>query len=290
MTEARAEANPVGADEMEDESHSARASDYDEFVDWGKRLAREAPLFRRAFHDVNAQWVIDVGAGSARHAIMFATWGLDVVAVDPDDSMLTQAEANIAEAAEEIAEAGGSVQLLRGGFGDLVKLGLGDADALTCTGNALPHVDGLSGLRETLADFATVLRADGVAVLHLLNHTRLLSRRPRTIPPVLRETPEGEKVFLRVITYPEGDEYLDFDFVTLLRDPQGEWALTHRRSLHAALPLELLEEELARAGFDDIRAYGAHDGRPLDADKDESVVLTARRRSARPAWEGQGGS
>jgi glycine/sarcosine N-methyltransferase len=246
-------------------------------VNWERRLAREAPLFERVFADVGARGVIDVGAGSARHAIMFATWGLDVVAVDPDDSMLAQAEENFERAEGAILAAGGSLRLVRGGFGELEALGLAQSDVLTCTGNALPHVDGPAGLRTALADFARVVRPAGALVLHLLNHSRLLATHQRAIPPVFRQTAGGEKVFLRVIDYPEGGEYLDFDFLTLVRDSDGEWALSHRRSLHTALPVEMLQRELAAAGFDSFEALGGHDGRPLDLEGDESVVLIARR-------------
>jgi SAM-dependent methyltransferase len=261
---------------MPAENPMAPASDYDQFVDWDKRLAREAPLFRRVFDEVGAESVIDVGAGSARHSVMFASWGMAVDAVDPDDSMLAQAEENVAANAEKIAEAGGELRLLRAGFGELASHGLGDADALVCTGNALPHVEGHAGLGVTLADFASVLRPEGVLVLHLLNHQRLLDKRTRAIPPVLRDTPEGTKVFLRVIDYPEGDEYLDFDFVTLVRAPSGEWELSHRRSLHTALPGSLLTSALEQAGFERIELLGGHDGHPLTAE-DESMIVVARR-------------
>ncbi|MBA4371139.1 MAG: hypothetical protein C0418_06145 [Coriobacteriaceae bacterium] len=254
----------------------APAADYDLFVDWAKRLDREGPFFRRLLDEAGARSLIDVGAGSARHAVMFASWGLSVDAVDPDDSMLAQAEANIAEAAARIAEAGGAVTLRRGGFGGLAGLDLGPADALTCTGNALPHVAGRAGLREALADFAAVVRPGGVLVLHLLNHARLLAARPRAIPPVVRDTPEGMTVFLRVIDYPLGDEYIGFDFMTMTRDAAGEWSLAHRRSAHTALPAELLRAELEASGFSDVRTYGGHDLHPL-TDDDESAVYVATR-------------
>ena len=265
---------------MSDQTRPAPAADYDDFVDWDRRLAREAPLFRRVFDNAEAHKVIDVGAGSARHAIMFATWGLEVVAVDPDESMLAQAETNVASRSADIARAGGSIEMFRGGFGGLASLGLGPCDAITCTGNALPHVDGVLGLRSTLADFAAVLRPGGALVLHLLNHARLLAARPRAIPPVFRQTPGGEKVFLRVIDYPEGDEYLDFDFLTLVRDEAGEWSVAHRRSPHTALPVDVLKRELAAAGFGDVQELGSHDGRAFVAETDESVILTARCRAA----------
>jgi glycine/sarcosine N-methyltransferase len=258
--------------------HEAPTVDYDTFVNWKARLARETPFFKSVFEDAGAKSVIDVGAGSCRHAIEFASWGMAVDAVDPDDSMLAAAEHNIADAAERIAESGGELRLTRGGFGELHALGMGDADALVCTGNALPHVHGLAGLREALADFSAVLRPGGVLVLHLLNHAKLLEKQQRTIMPVLREVPEGTRVFVRVIDYPApGGEFLGFDFVTLVRDNAGEWTLASRKSAHTLMPVELLREELASAGFDRVEAFGGHDRKPLDVSTDESVLVVARK-------------
>lgn len=261
---------------MTAENPVAPASDYDEFVDWNKRLDREGPFFRALFEREGVRRVIDVGAGSARHAIMFATWGLDVVAVDPDESMLAQARANAERFSAEIETGGGSLVIVEGGFGALHRLEVGPADAVTCTGNALPHVEGRDGLTEALADFASVLVPGGVLVLHLLNHARLLRNKSRVVPPKVVESEQGTKVFVRVIDYPSGGEFLDFDFVTLERDPEGAWKLSSRRSPHTALPLELLAAELPCAGFSRIETYGGHDGHAV-TDADESVIVVARR-------------
>ena len=257
--------------------HRAPVSDYDTFVNWEARLARELPFFRRILDEAGARHVIDVGAGSAHHSIEFASWGMVVDAVDPDDSMLAAAEANIAKAAMRIAKAGGEIRLVRGGFGELAALGLGDADALTCTGNGLPHVRGRAGLREALADFAKVLRIGGVLVLHLLNHDRLLATRQRAIMPVVREVPEGTRVFLRVIDFPnEGGEFLGMDFATLVRDAAGEWSVASHRSAHTIITAQTLRSELELAGFEGVELLGGHDGHAL-SEADESVIAIARK-------------
>lgn len=262
---------------MTGENPVAPASDYDEFVNWDKRLGNEGPFFRELFEREGVGRVVDVGAGSARHAIMFATWGLEVIAVDPDDSMLAQARANAERFAGEIEAAGGSLRIVQGGFGELHRLGVKPADAVTCTGNALPHVEGRDGLTETLADFASVLVPGGVLVLHLLNHERLLASRSRVVAPKIVDTANGStKVFVRVVDYPDGEEYLDFDFVTLERDASGVWALTNRRSAHTAIPISVLESELTCAGFGRIEAFGGHDRHELTG-SDESVIVVARR-------------
>jgi glycine/sarcosine N-methyltransferase len=256
-----------------DAAKVSAADDYDRFVDWDKRLAREAPFFRRLFEERGVSRVIDVGCGSGRHAVLFASWGLEVVGVDPDARMLASARAHA-------AASGQTVRFVEGGFGGLAGLGLGPADALTCTGNALPHVEGLAGLREALADFAEVLRPGAALVLHLLDHDRLLDGRVRSIPPVVREDAEGTSVFLRVMDYV--DDGIRFDFVTLRRPAGGwengaPWEVSSRRSLHAALPTSLLLRESEAAGFTDVRLFGDHTGRAFDASVDESVLLTATR-------------
>jgi len=249
------------------------AGDYDRFVDWEKRLNREAPFFRLLFAEHETTSVIDVGCGTGRHAVLFASWGLDVTGVDPDPVMLERARAHA-------AERGSTARFAEGGFGGVAALGLPLADAVTCTGNALPHVAGLEGLRAALRDFAAVVRSGGVVVLQLLNHDRLIGQQIRSIAPVVREDDEGTWAFLRVMDYVEGG--IRFDFVTVHRPVGGwqndePWDVVSRRSLHTALPSSVLAGELEAAGFRGVRMFGDHTGKEYDPAKDESVIVTAVR-------------
>jgi len=259
------------------------AADYDQMVDWDKRLAREAPLFKRLFDEAGVGRLADVGCGSGKHAIMFREWGIEVTGIDPSESMLAQARDNA-------ARAGVDIEFVEGGFGDVAALAGTGFDAVVTLGNGLPHAGGEHGLRAAFADFAAALRPGGVVVLHLLNHERLIGQRIRMMPPTLRTTPEGDRVFLKVLDY--RDDGILFDFVTLTRAPGTEpsadnafteddsdatgWHLRSRRSLHTALPVSLLKTALRQAGFTDVEALGDHTGRPLDVDVDESVIVVAR--------------
>lgn len=256
-------------------------TDYDRFVDWRKRLDRESPFYRHEFEAHKVRTVIDVGCGTGMLAVHWATWGLHVVGVDPDESMLAKAAVNADDARAAIDAAGGSVRFVHGGFGELAGLGLGVADAVTCTGNALPHLKGQDALADTLQDFAKVLRPGGLLVLHLLNHDRLLTSRIRAIPPVVRDAEDGTWVFLRFMDYE--DSGIRFDFVTLHRPvgawESGEpWETQSRRSLHTALPSSLLRGGLVAAGFPDVQVFGNHDKAPLRPTEDESVLIVARRK------------
>lgn len=266
-----------------------RSTDYDVLVDWEKRLAREGPFFRALFERHGVRSVADVGAGSGRHAILFDSWGLEVWAIDPSEEMLEQARAN----AERF---GADVRIVRGAFGEVSALLPAPVDAVTCTGNALPHVEGVDGLRQALADFHRSLRPGGLLVLHLLNHHRILAKKARTVPPVFRETDEGDAYFLRLVDPDERGERILFDFVTLVRDasvrsdldaetwartleanPSGGWRLSCRRSAHTALPHDVLVRELEAAGLGDVELYGAHDFSAFRPDEDESVIVVAFR-------------
>ena len=54
-----------------DELRVAPASDYDTFVNWDARLARELPFFQRLFAEGGVRSLIDVGRGkrAARHRL-----------------------------------------------------------------------------------------------------------------------------------------------------------------------------------------------------------------------------
>lgn len=274
---------------MFDASHNEER-EYDELVNWERRLEREAPFFRRVFAEADVQSIVDVGAGSSRHAIMFRSWGLDVTAIDPSADMLQLAR-------ENAERAGSDVRIVEGGFGDVARIAGRPVDAITCTGNALPHVRSIEGLHIALRDFADALRPGGIVVLHYLNHARLIQHRIRTMSPVFRETPGGDKFFLRLLGYTPDLDGILFDFVTLVReasvrdgrhtieswpatlqaDPLGGWSTRVRRSLHFAMPFDMITAELGDAGFGDVVVYGDHEGTPLDPDGDESIVVVARR-------------
>lgn len=244
------------------------ASDYDVMVDWDARLAREVPFFRELLEDAGARRVVDLGCGTAKHAIEFARLGLEVIGVDPSESMLEQAKRNALAAGVEL-------DLRLGGYGELAGMLDEPADAILSLGNAFIHVEGPPGAAVAIADIAAALKPGGLLVLHFLNHQRLLAQRPRTMPARFRETPAGDRVFLRVIDYPP--EGIALDFITLSRGEDGEWQATTRHSLHVALPVDAVVDALGAAGFEGVRAFGSHDGAEFDAERDESVILVARR-------------
>lgn len=244
------------------------AADYDQVVDWETRLPRELPFFRDLFDEVGVESLVDVGCGTGKHAIEFASWGLRVTGIDPSASMLVQAHKN-ADAA------GAEVTWELGSYGDLRATVGREMDAVVSLGNAFMHVEGPAGAAEALRDIATVVRSGGVVVLHFLNYDRLLTQRIRMMPARFRETPEGDKAFLRILDYE--DDVVRFEFVTLSRLEDGSWDVHSRVSRHTVLPPASVVEAMRAAGFGRVETYGSHDKKDFDPETDESVVMVGYR-------------
>jgi SAM-dependent methyltransferase len=250
--------------------------EYDSVVRWDRRLAREAPFFERLFAEHGVTSLADVGCGTGRHAVLFASWTIEVWALDPSEEMLEQAR-------EHAYEAGANVHFALAGFGEVERT-VGEVDAIVSLGNALPHVGDVDALRVAFADMAAALRPGAPLVLHLLNHDRIEREQLRLLPSVLRSGEKGETVVAKVIDHAE-DHYV-IEFVRLMRphrspemleDEASSWTVDSRRSRHAKLLGETIRGELQAAGFTDIEALGDHSGRPLDVARDESAIWVAVR-------------
>ncbi len=259
---------------MSERESFAGAHEYDQVVDWSARLPREASFFRALFEEAEVSSVLDVGCGTGRHAAEFASWGLDVTAVDPDEGMLEAARRHARERSVDVAFAAA-------GYGVLSETVGGKApfDAVVSLGNALQHVEGPEGAREAIEDIAEVTERGSVVALHFLNHDRLLAERPRLLSSALRETDEGERIFLKVLDFDvAGEDELRFELLTLAREDVGGWSVASwRASDHRVLPVGAVLDAFAAAGFRDVEAYGDHDRTPLDLMRHRSAVVVARR-------------
>ncbi len=245
------------------------AFDYDQVVDWDKRLAREAPFFRSLFEESGVGRVVDVGCGTGMHDVLFASWGLEVIGIDPSEEMLDRAREHAQRAGAEIAFAIGE-------YGQLGQVVGETADAVVSLGNAFMHADRTDGgARAALSDMAAILRPGGLLVLHFLNYDRLLSQRPRLMSSRFRETADGDKVFLKLLDYSEGN--VDFTMITLSRPPGSEWQFSSRMSSHVPLPTAEVVSALLDVGFEEPQLYGSHERAPFAADSDESVIMVTRK-------------
>lgn len=259
------------------------AAMYDDLINWSSRLARETPLFHRAFSTGNVASVCDVGCGSGRHSVLFAEWGLRVIGVEENAGMLKRARALAEESQESIQKANGEVSFTKGQLGKISQaVGPEKIESIVCVGDVLPRVKSLTALREALNDFAEALLPFGILVLEFTNHTRYLQRRERTTSPVVFDTTEGTKAFFSVIDYPAGSTVINADMLSLTCNNEGKWRVRSERIQNLFISPEGIERELLDAGFDVLEIAGDFNGKSLSPLEDESIIVVARRKRHRP--------
>ena len=246
--------------------------EYRRLIAWPARIEREWPMLSRVLSSGPSRRVLDLGCGPGEHARRMAAEGFEVVGVDSSEDMLAQATSepvpeNLRFVRGDLREIGTIPEVLEGSFGGAI-----------CLGNTLPHLldrDDLlrmaRGLRERLLPGAPFL-------LQILNYDRVFALGERSLPINFRPDPEGELVFVRLMT-PQEDGTVLFHPMTLLLRPGGDPPV----QLHHAREVRLrgwrrndIESVLAEAGFASLEACGGFDGAPWDARESRDLILVAR--------------
>lgn len=243
--------------------------EYRRLIAWPQRIEREWPMLSRVLSSGPSRRVLDLGCGPGEHARRMAAEGFEVVAVDASEAMLEQARS------EPVPD---NLWFVLGDFRDLSAVTEGRFGGAICLGNSLPHLldrDDLRrmarGLRERLAPGAPFL-------CQILNYDRIFATGERTLPINFRPDPDGELVFVRLMT-PEDDGTVLFYPLTLLlrpgQDPPVE--LKHAREVRLrGWRRAELEEVFAEAGFPDQEAFGGFDGAPWEAEVSRDLILVVR--------------
>ncbi|MGN0034696.1 MAG: class I SAM-dependent methyltransferase [Coriobacteriales bacterium] len=258
------------------------STEREELVNWKARLARESPLYSRAFSLCNARSVLELGSGNGQRSVMFAEWGLDVTGADYDQRNVEKARALSEQHRPAIVEAGGKVRFAQASIDNATDVAAHmTVDAVVCVGDVLSRVSDLEQLRRVLRMCFDVLEPGGVLVIDVVNNTHYIQSKIRSTKPEVYETVEGTKVFLDVMDYPAGSTMFNVDALTLTRDSAGEWSMQSQRSQHLYISSAGITHELFDAGFDVQEISGDYTGSELRRDKDLRIVVVARRKRHR---------
>jgi SAM-dependent methyltransferase len=254
----------------------------DSVVNWDERLEGESLLCRRAFISAGARRIVDVGCRSGHRSVLFASWGMEVVAIDSDHALLAKARGLAASKDDEIARAKGDVEFVRGSLGAIAPaMGLEKAEALVCADNALTCVETLSDLRIVLRDLGDALVPNGVAVLAFTNYRRLAYRRAQSEEPLVRDTHDGMHALVNLYDYPNDGQHIDIETISAFKSKDGMWTMHAMHQRRFILTADQMARELVAAGFDVTETFGSFDGHPAASLNDKQVVIVARRRRRR---------
>jgi SAM-dependent methyltransferase len=224
---------------------------YDKMISWKRRLAREAPFFRKVFRKCTIQRALDFGCGTGIHVDLFSSWGILATGIDSSHEMIEEAKKN-----------------KRGHFfrGTRAR---GKYDAITCLGNTLPHFFARE-LNELLASFRRSLEKNGLLIIQCLNYDKILARQQRFIAA----SGDRRTVFLRFYDFGKG--YIMFNIVEMRWDEK--WVFDVKTTKLNPIRKRDLEDSLERNGFGDMRFYGDFRGTPFTK-KSLDLICIAKRKT-----------
>ena len=240
-----------------------RSDCYEAMIDWPKRLAHEAPFYRRLLQSVAARRVLDVACGTGHHAALFHGWGLQVEGADISESMLARARQNFGEP--------DGLAWTHRGYAEPPATA-GPFDVALCVGNSLALAPDLPTVRLALARMLAAVRPGGAVVVHVLNLWRLPDGPCHWQKCVRAELPQGPAIIFKGVHRQGATGYVEL-LVSSLADV-SQW----RSDCVAFLGFEAatLERWARAAGAGSVEVYGSYHDEPYQRSSSTDLIVVAR--------------
>ncbi len=199
--------------------------------------------------------VLDVGCGSGDMALALAKQGMHVVGIDLDHEMIETAKQKSTE--EE------RVTFTQA---DMLTFHEGSYSLIYCIGNTLVHLHDLKQMSTFIKHCYEMLEPNGQLVIQIVNYDRILKDKVTSLPTIKN----NELTFVRDYEHVNGK----IRFKTQLITPDKTFA--NEVELYPLVRSEL-EGLLAKAGFEEVCAYGGFDGSEWQPDSFPLIVTAVRR-------------
>jgi SAM-dependent methyltransferase len=254
-----------------------RVDRFDAIINWPRRLAREAPFYRRWFAEASARRVLDAACGTGHHAQMFREWGLEVEAADVSPAMIAWCRQRYGQPA--------GLRWVERSFTQPADPP-GQFDAALCVGNSLALADSLQTVHAALAAMIASLRPGGVCIVHVLNIFTLpdgptqwqkcVRTRPRTrfCEPGSVQL-KSDHIFLKSIRRVGDKAFIDFVDLELTADG-GVKQESQSESLLGLRPDDLAAAAHT-AGTEDIQVFGDYQQEPFLPASSPDLILICRK-------------
>jgi SAM-dependent methyltransferase len=261
------------------------AAQYDRWIGWGPRLAKEMPFLvaslPRARQDLGLptgmDGVLDIGCGTGAHTLALAGEGFSVTGLDFSAAMLEQARAAEAEARRTEGPAGKlRVEWIQGDITDPQLLTDRWFRGVMALGNTLLAVGDEAAVRRALHSMIRLVAPGGVLILQYLNGTRIRAGGRLVIKsaPASVDSPDQEELWLRHHFEAGGD--LFFHSYVLRRAGEGWTAEVTGDRLLDLLPETV--KSLLDPHFDRVEFFDGLSGQPFRAEESDAVGVRASGR------------
>jgi SAM-dependent methyltransferase len=237
---------------------------YEAMIDWSKRLAHEAPFYRRLFESVSAERVLDTACGTGHHAALFHSWGLRVEGADISESMLARARKNCGEPV--------GLQWTRRGYSDPIG-SAGLFDVVLCVGNSLALAPDLQTARAAVTRMFDAALSGGAIVLQVLNLWRLADGPCQWQKCVRTELDQVPAVILKGVHRHGSAGYVDLVVSWLADKPAWRSESVPFLGFEATT----LQQWAQAAGAGTVEVYGGYQSEPYQRETSADLIVVARK-------------
>ena len=241
------------------------ADSYDDMINWSARLSSEKDSLKNLFKETGTKSILDAGCGTGIHSVLFSKFGLKVVALDNNPSMLEIAQRNIEK--YKVSK----IKLIEGEFTDVSKTAKGPFDCVACLGNSLPHLVDDDDLIHALKEFRSILKPGGYTLIQMVHFDHYLDSADSAVA-VSDGIRNGREVTFRRHYEFKGTKV--FFHVSIYSRKHREMLENYSTPLNA-IRKDLMVTFMERAGFSDIDVWSNFDKVPVE-DQHRSLVFFGR--------------
>lgn len=239
---------------------------YEALINWPKRLAHEAPFYRRLFTAVGATRVLDTACGTGHHAALFHSWQLQVEGADVSESMLARARRNFGEPA--------GLQWVHRGYAE-PGAATESFDVVICVGNSLALAPDLHTAETAVGRMLAATRPGGAVVLQMLNLWSLPDGPCRWQKCVRSELDQRPVVIVKGVHRHGAIGYVDLIVAALAE--QETWRSD-------CVPFLGFDETalvgwMRAAGAEHADVYGGYRGEPFERTSSPDLIAVARKQA-----------
>jgi SAM-dependent methyltransferase len=237
---------------------------YEAIIDWPKRLANEAPFFRRLVERCGARRVLDTACGAGHHAAMFHRWGLEVEGADLSPAMVTRARTMFGEPQ--------GLRFVVRSFTVPVE-STEPWDLVVCVGNSLALAPDEARVEAAVVQMLAATKPGGAVALQVLNLWQLPDG-PCRWQKFRRLTLGHGELWVAKGVHRSGNR----GYVDLLVAPlDASAAAPYTESIpFLGLEAEGLESILKRAGAREIQWFGGYQESRYDRAQSTDLLVVAR--------------
>lgn len=230
------------------------AGTYDRFV---KRQTLLPAGLLELVRGLEGKSVLEFACGTGTVACGLALEGYDIVGVDYSPDMLKAARAKARRNKAKVKFIAGDISKVRVGR---------KFDLLLCMGNAIPHFKTQKSLTQLLENCISHLNDGGHVIFQLLNYNRILKNRPSTFAIDI----DRDAVRFKQYRYRGGE--IDF-FVTVIDGATIPPTVAKTKNTLKPWRMGDLKYMMARAGFDDIIAYGNYSRAEFNLESNDLIIV-----------------